>query len=46
MSKLLIGMVLGVVILFAVTKNRITISDVSGVTMVTISREWKVWRAK
>ena len=41
MSKLLIGMVLGIVIYFSVTIERITISDVSGVTMVTISREWK-----
>ena len=41
MSKLLIGMVLGVVILFAVTEERITISNVSGVTIATVSREWK-----
>lgn len=41
MSKLLIGMVLGVVIYFSTTESRITISDVSGVTIATVSREWK-----
>ena len=41
MSKLLIGMVLGVVIYFSVTVERITISNVKGVTMATVSREWK-----